>query len=126
MNEVVHGSSGTGGRAAPKGIRVAGKTGTAQWGPKTNERTAAWFCGFAPAPELAFAAVFEGDPSDDAHGGSHAAPMIGDVLKWYFKDRPKSEDDETTPAATEEGEVVLRAEPADPSETETYQEDRSN
>jgi len=54
--------------------------------------------------------------------------MIGDVLKWYFKDRPKSDDDEAAPEPNEEGEVVLRAEAADPSEGETEAElqDRSN
>ena len=81
-------SSGTGGNAAVDGIKVAGKTGTAQWGPKAKERTAAWFAGFAPAdePQYAFAAVFEGESNnDDVHGGTQAAPMIGKVLREMFK-----------------------------------------
>lgn len=82
MTAVVHGSAGTGGRAAPRGLRVAGKTGTAQWGPKTRERTAAWFAGYAPAdnPRYAFAALYEAGHTEEAHGGTHAAPLIGDVL----------------------------------------------
>lgn len=77
---------GTGGRARVKGVEVAGKTGTAQWGPKTKQRTAAWFAGFLPAdnPQFAFAAVYESDPNVKAGGGSHAAPLIGKVFAEYL------------------------------------------
>ncbi len=77
---------GTGGRAKVKGIKVAGKTGTAQWGPKTNQKTAAWFAGYLPAenPKYAFAAVYESDPGVKAGGGSHAAPLIGQTFKKYL------------------------------------------
>lgn len=88
MTDVVSSGAGTAGQASVPGIEVAGKTGTAQWGPKAKERTAAWFAGFAPAanPRYAFAALYEGEPNDaDVHGGSHAAPLIGDVLKELFK-----------------------------------------
>src|SRR5437867_1575163 len=51
MIEVVNGSNGTGHEAQLDGVEVAGKTGTAQWGPKNKERTAAWFAGFLPAEE---------------------------------------------------------------------------
>src|SRR5437868_64130 len=63
MIEVVNGANGTGHEAQLDGAEVAGKTGTAQWGPKNKERTAAWFAGFLPAdePKYAFAAVYEGD-----------------------------------------------------------------
>lgn len=101
--------NGTGGQAGVPGIQVAGKTGTAQWGPKNKERTAAWFTGFAPAeaPKYAFAALYEGNPNDDeVHGGTFAAPLIGDVLKEVFKKneepkrkkRPKKEAPPATPA----------------------------
>src|ERR1700730_7341251 len=63
MMSVVSSSNGTGGAAELKNVKVAGKTGTAQWGPKKKERTAAWFAGFAPAdgsPKYAFAALYEG------------------------------------------------------------------
>ena len=49
MMDVVSSANGTGGAAEVKNVKVAGKTGTAQWGPKKKERTAAWFAGFAPA-----------------------------------------------------------------------------
>jgi penicillin-binding protein 2 len=93
MVQVVASRAGTAGRAAVPGIQVAGKTGTAQWGPKNNERTAAWFAGFAPAdkPKYAFAALYEGEPDrNDVHGGTQAAPLIGKVLREIYKEEKKS------------------------------------
>jgi penicillin-binding protein 2 len=90
MTQVVTGSRGTAHQAKVDKVTVAGKTGTAQW---RNNATVAWFAGFAPAegPRLAFAVVYEGDPNrNDVHGGSHAAPMIGKVLREYFKDPAKA------------------------------------
>ena len=43
MIDVVNGGSGTAHQASIENVEVAGKTGTAQWGPKHKERTAA--CG---------------------------------------------------------------------------------
>ena len=87
MIGVVSNANGTGGAAELKNVKVAGKTGTAQWGPKKKERTAAWFVGFAPAdaPKYAFAALYEGAPGEVAHGGTVAAPMIGELLRELFK-----------------------------------------
>src|SRR6058998_1409694 len=83
MIDVVNGAGGTAHQASLDNVEVAGKTGTAQWGPKNKERTAAWFAGFMPAdqPRYAFAAVYEGDVGSKVHGGSAAAPMIADVFK---------------------------------------------
>jgi penicillin-binding protein 2 len=91
MLGVVNSKNGTAGSAAVNGVMVAGKTGTAQWGPKRKERTAAWFAGFAPAdnPQYAFAALYEGAPGEYVHGGTQAAPMIGDLLRVLFKDEVK-------------------------------------
>ena len=78
---------GTAHRAKVKGIEVAGKTGTAQWGPTDRQRLAAWFAGFMPAnnPEYAFAALYEGEPNvKSIGGGSHAAPLIGKVFKEVY------------------------------------------
>ncbi len=89
MINAVSGSGGTARRAAVPGIEVAGKTGSAQWGPRNKPRVAAWFAGFAPAdnPKYAFAAVYEGPPNNrNIAGGTHAAPMIGDVLRQLFKE----------------------------------------
>jgi len=86
MIDVVNGSNGTGHSAQVDGVEVAGKTGTAQWGPKNKERTAAWFSGFLPAdqPKYAFAAVYEGDVGSKVHGGSAAAPMIADIFQEIY------------------------------------------
>src|ERR1700732_1152256 len=87
MTDVVSSANGTGGAAELKNVKVAGKTGTAQWGPKKKERTAAWFAGFAPAdaPKYAFAALYESAPGEQVHGGTAAAPMIGELLREIFK-----------------------------------------
>lgn len=93
---VTEDGQGTAHQAQVKGYHVAGKTGTAQWGPMNKQRTAAWFAGFVPAenPQYAFAAVYEGEPGDNSvHGGSHAAPLIGKVLKEIYgaKDSKESQ-----------------------------------
>ena len=87
MIDVVNGGGGTAHQASLDNAEVAGKTGTAQWGPKNKERTAAWFAGFLPAdqPRYAFAVVYEGDVGSKVHGGSAAAPMIADVFKEIYK-----------------------------------------
>src|SRR5881392_2466384 len=51
MVDVVNGPGGTAHQASMDNVSVAGKTGTAQWGPKNKERTAAWFAGFLPADQ---------------------------------------------------------------------------
>ena len=91
MVDVVTGGSGTAHKSAVENVQVAGKTGTAQWGPKKKERNAAWFAGYAPAdkPKYAFAAVYEGEVGKSTHGGDYAAPMIGQVLRELFKDNSK-------------------------------------
>ncbi|MGA7215682.1 MAG: penicillin-binding protein 2 [Terrimicrobiaceae bacterium] len=88
LQNVVYDGQGTAHSAQVKGVRMAGKTGTAQWGPENKQRTAAWFTGFVPAenPEYAFAALYEGEPNDNTvHGGSHAAPLIGKVFREVYK-----------------------------------------
>jgi penicillin-binding protein 2 len=86
--DVVNGAGGTAHQASLENVEVAGKTGTAQWGPKNKERTAAWFAGFVPAekPQYAFAAVYEGEVGSKAHGGTAAAPMIAMILKDVYKE----------------------------------------
>jgi penicillin-binding protein 2 len=85
--EVVNGAGGTAHQVSLDNVEVAGKTGTAQWGPKNKERTAAWFSGFLPAdkPQYAFAALYEGDVGSKVHGGSTAGPMIADIFKEVYK-----------------------------------------
>ena len=125
-------TEGTGRRAATvKGVKVAGKTGTAQWGPVSKRRNAAWFAGFAPAdhPLYAFAAVVEGNPGETVAGGANAAPIIGAVLAKLLKDyKPpepakKKEDEEKN--KKDEGEATPA--PAGPSGEEAeFTEDVMN
>jgi penicillin-binding protein 2 len=91
MIDVVSSPKGTAGKAAIEEVQIAGKTGTAQWGPKSRQRDAAWFVGFAPAtnPKYAFAAVYEGEIGESTHGGTYAAPMIAEIMKQLFKEAPK-------------------------------------
>ena len=113
MIQVVQGPHGTAHQAHVDKVTVAGKTGTAQWGAKPRQKTAAWFAGYAPAqgPRLAFAALYEGEENNnDVHGGSNAAPMIGMVLREYFKDPAKSK---PLPATSPDG--VTLAQPVNPA-----------
>lgn len=114
---VTESGNGTAHRAQVKGIHVAGKTGTAQWGggrDSNKARTAAWFAGFAPAenPRYAFAAVYEGDPGDNSiHGGSHAAPLVGKMLKGIFTADNKVDVQKATEKSTDEEEGADGEEP---------------
>lgn len=110
----VSGPAGTAHQASLESVAVAGKTGTAQWGPKNKERTAAWFAGFVPAekPQLAFAALYEGDVGANVHGGSHAAPMIGMILKDIYKENGNKRRRPAEPGGT----PIRRAEPVEEEE----------
>jgi len=121
MVQVVSDANGTAGRASVPNVKVAGKTGTAQWGPKNKERTAAWFSGFAPAdkPKYAFAALYESDLSNsEVHGGTVAAPLIGKVLREVFKDESKEKKSAKKKKAADAPEEpeVRRVEPVEPVE----------
>jgi penicillin-binding protein A len=80
MELVVSGSRATGRAAGIPGVRVAGKTGTAQHA--ADRPPHAWFIGFAPAddPQVAVAVVIE-DGGQEATGGRLAAPIAGDVMR---------------------------------------------
>jgi penicillin-binding protein 2 len=86
MVAAVNGANGTAHAAGLDNVDVAGKTGTAQWGPKHKERTAAWFAGFLPAEQAqyAFAAVYEGEVGSKVHGGTTAAPMVAEIFKTMY------------------------------------------
>jgi penicillin-binding protein 2 len=115
MIDAVNGAGGTGHQASLDNVEVAGKTGTAQWGPKHKERTAAWFAGFLPAdqPQYAFAALYEGDVGSNVHGGSTAAPMIADVFKEVYKGQQIA----GRPRREQEPEI-RRAEPVEEEESD--------
>ena len=116
-----HGS-GTGRRAATvKNVKVAGKTGTAQWGPVRKRRNAAWFAGYAPAdhPLYAFAVVVEGNPGESVSGGSTAAPLIGSILSTLLKDYKPPEKTAEPDEETAEPEEALPEPVAVPDDAPT-------
>jgi cell division protein FtsI (penicillin-binding protein 3) len=86
MMEGVVGPEGTGGRAALQGIRVAGKTGSAQkldtsLGQYATDRFTAWFIGVVPAdaPRMVVVVALD-EPRRPQHtGGASAAPLFARV-----------------------------------------------
>jgi penicillin-binding protein A len=84
MGRVVE--EGTGTAAALSGIRVAGKTGTAEVGPNA-ELTQPWFIGFAPIddPKMAVAVTLERQPGS-ASGGQTAGPIAKRVLEALLQE----------------------------------------
>jgi membrane peptidoglycan carboxypeptidase len=83
MEGVVSGEGGTGKRAQLRGVRVGGKTGTAQkleGGRYANDKYIGWFIGLAPldAPRVAIAVGID-EPRGVHTGGAVAAPVFARV-----------------------------------------------
>ena len=80
-------SDGSGVRAQIDGVRVAGKTGTAQHAEGRPPH--AWFIGFAPAddPQVAVAVVVEdgGSLGSEATGGALSAPVARRVMSAVLR-----------------------------------------
>jgi penicillin-binding protein 2 len=101
LNDVVQEESGTAYRARNKdGVRVAGKTGTAQVVSRKGrseesssawylDRSHGWFAGFAPVedPQVAFAVLVEHGGS----GGASAAPIATSVMQQYLSEPAPTE-----------------------------------
>ncbi|MGH7860344.1 MAG: penicillin-binding protein 2 [Candidatus Binatia bacterium] len=96
LRDVVQSESGTGKRARVPGVEVGGKTGTSQTARMARDykkvepgklprhlRDHAWFVALAPveAPEIAVAALVE---HAGGGGGAIAAPVVQQVLDFYF------------------------------------------
>jgi len=83
LRKVVQEPGGTAYRAFEDAasLRVAGKTGTAQYGPE-NENSYAWFAGYAPCDEPRIVVVVLIEEGDT--GGKTAAPLAKQVLVDFF------------------------------------------
>ena len=117
LEGVVYDQGGTGARARIPGVRVAGKTGTAQVvhlknteGLEEEEipfkfRDHGWFAAFAPveAPEIVVVVLAE----HGGHGSSAAGPIVNAVLSRYFKSSTPGEPPRR-PEASEEAARVVR------------------
>jgi penicillin-binding protein 2 len=80
LDEVVNSPRGTGRRAIVQGIKVGGKTGSAE--NPHGEKTHAWFAAVAPLdePEIAVGVLLE----NAGGGGAMAAPIAQKILHAYF------------------------------------------
>ena len=81
MELVVSAGSGKAGGEGV-GVKVAGKTGTAEVGRGETRRKNTWFIAYAPAedPSVAIAMVIERGES----GGTTTAPKVGKILRRIF------------------------------------------
>lgn len=85
MHDSVNTDRGAGAKAYIKGLDIAGKTGTAEFGPLKKDGSRdqhAWFTGFAPYndPEIVVTVYF-----DLGIGGERAAPTAGKIMDYFFK-----------------------------------------
>ncbi len=89
LETVVH-TGGTGQRAAVKGYRVAGKTGTAHKairGGYAEDRYMSLFAGMAPAsdPRLVMVVVIDEPQRGQHYGGQVAAPVFAKVMEGALR-----------------------------------------
>jgi penicillin-binding protein 2 len=84
------------------GLRIAGKTGTAQKQTPAGIINFAWFICFAPVenPQIAIAVMVEGDtPGEETGGGRYAVPVAQAILKtWWEKQQRAAGTPVATPA----------------------------
>ncbi len=87
------GSIGTGRAASEYGVRVAGKTGTAQ---NSQGADHAWFAGYAPVdnPRYAVVAIAEAGKG----GGKVTGPMVGKMLNYLINHKEEEISDEDAEA----------------------------
>lgn len=90
MLETVVSSEGTGKRAAIRGYRVIGKTGTVYKyirGGYSDDRYLSVFAGIAPAsqPRFAMVVLIDEPRGEDHYGGVVAAPVFSRVMEGAFR-----------------------------------------
>lgn len=90
--ERVVGPDGTGRLIQIEGLRIAGKTGTADFRAHGENVNLAWFIGTAPVenPQIAVVVMVEGTSSSDRfHGGSTAGPVAKDIFLEFIEQYPE-------------------------------------
>lgn len=83
---------GTGRLVQIEGLRIAGKTGTADFRAHGENVNLAWFIGTAPVedPQIAVAVMVEGtSASDRFQGGSTAGPVAKDIFLEFIEQYPE-------------------------------------
>jgi penicillin-binding protein 2 len=88
MVEVVENRSGR--HAKVENLKIAGKTGTAQFFDHGDKRNLAWFTCFAPVgdPEIAITVMVQEKSKYDSYwGGTNAAPIAKKIISKYFMER---------------------------------------
>lgn len=88
MRRVIMDADGTGHRAWVDGVTAAGKTGTAEYGPKEEGKLRGWMIAYAPfeRPRYAVALVVD----DALSGGYTAAPCMARLLRGLFMEYEKA------------------------------------
>ena len=84
MRDAVNTPDGSGKRARLPHVTVAGKTGTAEYGPKGAGLKMTWTIAFAPFEDPRYAVVVLVE--DGLSGGTTAAPRVGQLLGDIFRD----------------------------------------
>lgn len=79
MRDVIENASGTGRRAHVEGVELAGKTGTAEYGPSHARKKYTWMMAFGPYenPRYALAIVVE----EGVSGGITVAPRVAQIFR---------------------------------------------
>lgn len=87
MRDVFHADYGTAHMARVPGITMAGKTGTAEYGPKGGKKHRGWIIAYAPyeAPQYAVAMVVD----EAVSGGQTVGPLIKELIVGLFS-RPET------------------------------------
>jgi penicillin-binding protein 2 len=87
-------------RDACSGLSIAGKTGTAEFGPniitpegKITRQSHSWFVGFAPYenPEIAVVVLLEGTGDLDDGSATLAVPAVTQIMQSYFQVTPPAD-----------------------------------
>jgi len=83
MEDAVESETGVGRRARIAAARMAGKTGTAEYGPRGRRKKYGWMIAYAPAeqPRYAVAMVVEEAES----GGTTTAPKLKELMEKIFE-----------------------------------------